>query len=391
MILRRPDDLLKRLRTAWSRNRSAWLAGQGQWPLRLPLGLPTEQQAEANWPLFDAWLREWASVQGGHVQRASRRWSRLGEQHLPSHWCFESPADVAEALQERMRWQRAAARHAQWCKRFDADGRHAAWAGALASSFEVLADTQEADFARLGEVLAWLLSHPASGLYLRQLPIAGIDSKWMEPRRGTLAVWLQALGRSGEGSDFNALAGLRSAPPRLRLRVLDARLRAQIGGLGDVLAPLSDIAALPLRPSRVLIVENRDTGMALNELPDTVAVMALGYSVDVLAAIPWLATARIGYWGDIDTHGLSIFSRLRGYLPQAQALMMDTDTLQRFQLLAVREPRPQRVPPMNLPPQQHALWQELAEHHYGTDARLEQERLPWDWAWDRVLAWTGES
>lgn len=385
--MRSPDALFTRLRTAWRRNRSAWLAGDGQWPLCLPLGLPSEKQAAANWPLFDAWMRDWSHVPAGQVQRELRRWSRLGEQQLPSHWCFDSPTTVAQAIGERLRWQQAKARHVQWLQRFDAAGAHPAWSRALASNFDVLADTSDPDFNRLGEVLAWLLAHPASGLYLRQLPIAGIDSKWMEPWRGTLAGWLRALGRGEESGDFNAVAGLRSPAARLRLRLLDPHLRAQVGGLGDVLAPLPDIAALPLRPARVLIVENRDTGLALHDLPDTVAVMALGYSVDQLAAIPWLAAARIGYWGDIDSHGLTILSRLRGYLPQAEALMMDTATLQRFQSLIVREPRPQPTRPANLLPAQQALWDVLAEHRHGTDARLEQERLPWDWAWAQLEAW----
>ena len=48
----------------------------------------------------------------------------------------------------------------------------------------------------------------------------------------------RALRRSGadEGRDFLALAGLRSVPERVHLRLLDAQLRAALGGLGDVVA-----------------------------------------------------------------------------------------------------------------------------------------------------------
>src|SRR5699024_7007130 len=131
--------------------------------------------------------------------------------------------------------------------------------------------------------------NPRSGLYPRQLPIEGIDSKWLTSWQRLLAGWLVALGRQAAGTDFVGIAGLRRPPERLRMRLLDPELARTIGGLADITAPLDEIAALPLRPERVLVVENRDTGLALQPLPGTVAFMALGYSVDLLARIPWLA------------------------------------------------------------------------------------------------------
>ncbi|MDO5609749.1 MAG: DUF2220 family protein [Pseudomonadota bacterium] len=385
--MRTPEALLQRLRSAWRRNRADWLAGQGNWPLALKIDMPTEAQAQAQWTVFDGWLRQWQQVGQGRVVVAERRWARLGTQILPTHWCFDDAHAVADALGEGPRWQRAARRHGQWLVRFDAGSARPAFSRVLARNFERLADTEDAQWRRLEQVLDWLLQHPSSGLYLRQLPIAGIDSKWIEPWRGIVADLLQALGRTPDASGFHAVTGLRPPPERLRLRILDAELRRQVGGLGDVTAPLEQLAALRLRPGRVLVVENRDTGLALGELPGTVAFMALGYAVDQLARIPWLADVPMAYWGDIDSHGLAILDRLRHHLPQACSLMMDERTLLAHLPLCVRELRPLRASLTHLDAQEAALYAALQDGRHGADLRLEQERLPWDWAWQQVLAW----
>lgn len=385
--MRSPEQLHARLTTAWKRNRGDWLAGGGQWPLQLPIQPPSEAQAAANWVLFDDWLRCWGQATHGRVQTVTRSWARLGEQALPDHWCFESPAQVAEALEQSGRWSRAAVRHAASIRRFNPDGQFPSWPHILARSFDVLADVDEADFRRLGNALEWLLLHPHSGLYPRQLPIEGIDSKWLASWQRLLASWLLALGRRAERPDFLSVAGLRRPPERLRMRLLDPELVRITGGLADITAPVEDIAALQLRPARVLVVENRDTGLALQPLPGTVAFMALGYSVDLLARIPWLAEAPLAYWGDIDSHGLAILDRLRGHFPQAHALLMDEATLLEFRHLCASEEKPARIEPRHLHPAEAGLYQALRQHHHGMALRLEQERLPWDSAWRQVTQW----
>src|SRR5690606_17494584 len=217
-----------------------------------------------------AWLASWREVLHGRVDTACRQWPRLGEQRLPEYWCLDCPATVAATLGEAHRWERAARRHGAWSRRFGGPS-HSNWPQALARSFDVLADADELGFERLGKALAWLLANPASGLYPRQLPIEGIDSKWLASWQRLLGGWLLALGREAQGSDFTTIAGLRRPPERLRLRLLDPALAVQVGGLADITAPVEEIARLPLRPPRALVVENRDTGLALEPLPGTVA------------------------------------------------------------------------------------------------------------------------
>lgn len=261
-------------------------------------------------------------------------------------------------------------------------------AARLRRQFDLLADAPEPEFQRLLAVVDWLHAHRDSGLFLRQLPIAGIDSKWIELRRGVVADWLAGLRGIAEPRGFDSLSGLRRAPDRVRLRLLDPDLRARLGGLEDLQAPIAQIAALRLPVRRVLIVENRETGLACADLPGTLLLMARGYAVDYVRAIDWLRDLPLYYWGDIDTHGLAILHRLRRHAPRTVALLMDEATLRATPAdlwgHERRQHRAQRLEVLTVAEQ--ALYTGLRSGRFGPAPRLEQERIAWDYAWPRLRA-----
>lgn len=396
-----PEALRIRLHTAWARNRHNWLIGGGEWPLAYSTKPPTEAQAQQQWGVFDAWLTRWRGQTGfGSVEYVERSWPRLGAQRLPQRWLFASPQEVAAELGEAGRWQQARSRFERLVVRFgrqaqpvsDGAGGEAApvelarWPQTLSRSFDLLADLAEHDFDRLVMALDWLLQHRDSGLYLRQVPIAGIDSKWIEPYRGVLGSWLAALSDTDQTQGFHAASGLRPMPDRIRLRLLDPALRAMVGGLADIAAPWDAVAGLNLPVRRAVIVENLATGLAFGDLPGTVVFMARGYAVEPFADIAWLRDVPVYYWGDIDTHGLAILDRLRGYLPQVRSIMMNEDTLRQFHDLCVEEATPsQAVELTRLNEAESILYAALRSGSHGLRRRLEQERIAWDWAWRRVI------
>ena len=106
-----------------------------------------------------------------------------------------------------------------------------------------------------------------------------------------------------------------------------------------------------------------------------VAVSKLDSSLVIFALkIPWLKSKEIFYWGDIDTHGFSILSRLRHFFPRANSIMMDENTLGIHQALCVTEPDKSRCQNQlqHLKKAEQQLYQQLQKNHQ----RLEQERLP---------------
>lgn len=184
------------------------------------------------------------------------------------------------------------------------------------------------DFERLEFLLVWLYTHQGSNLYPRQLPIDGLDRKWLENREGLIGELVAALrGMDPASTDFYQICGLHPLPRLIRMRILDPVLRDYVGGLSDITAPADDIAKLTLPAQYMYIVENLQTGLAFDALPDSVAFMGLGYGVDQLAQFKWLNDIRCIYWGDIDTHGYAILNRARSYLPHLKSFLMDGQTL----------------------------------------------------------------
>ncbi len=376
--MRQPEQACERLRVLWHRHAGDWLGGGGTWPLGIPLGAPGERKAMQAWDGLQDWRRAWKAWHGpGEIAWVERHWPALGRQEIPGKWWLPDAVAVAAALGESSRWQTAEQRFRA------ASGCWPALAPCLRARFTWLADTGTLEWHRVCTMFAWLLDHPASNLFARQLPVAGLDSKWLEAHTALLGEWLGRIRGGERGGNFWPASGLRREPDRLRVRVLDPALRTYTGGLGDIQAPFEEWATLPLPARHVFIVENKQTGLAFDDLPGSVVLMARGYAVDRLPSLPWLrAAASVHYWGDIDTHGLAILGRLRGHLPRVRSLLMDEATLLAHRDLWVMEPQPHGAESVDhLSGAEQALYHDLRGDRFGVRVRLEQERIGWDQAW----------
>jgi hypothetical protein len=252
----------------------------------------------------------------------------------------------------------------------------------LLRHFDMLADYTDADFFRLSSLLEWLSKHPASNLYPRQLPVPGLDSKWLEQRTALVSSLLTALrGEDADagGQDFYARCGLKAPPVLLRLRVLDQALRQRFGGLCDISAPIEELMRLDLPAKRVLVVENLQSALALPDLLGAVVFTALGKSVSLLASLPWVRATQVHYWGDIDTHGLHILHHARTHLPEVRSILMDEFTLLSHQVLWSEEPTQYGAEDLDmLDAAERWLYRDLKRHRWGYNVRLEQERIDWN-------------
>ena len=376
--LQRPEHIRDWLIRRYNNQHRVWLEGGGEWPLTVSLGMPTETHVAGDLSSVRAWVESWGAWTGsGMLAHQERRWARIGNQTLPASLSLAAPEEVAAWCGQERRWARANARHAQLRSRWP----QLQQVTGLGKFFDVLADYSEADFDRLLAVLAWALAHPSSGLYVRQLPIVGVDTKWLEKRTGLVTDLLGLLRGDVERGDFYEVLGLARQPHRVRLRLLCPQLRGQVGGLRDIEAPLEELAALSIRPSRVIVLENRESGVALPDMPGTVAFVGLGHAVTALGALPWLTGAHAVYWGDIDTHGLAILSAARATVPGLRSVLMDVATLLEFKELAVQEPsQATDVRVAELTTEERELFDGLRANTWGNKLRLEQERLPWNMA-----------
>ncbi len=346
--------------------------------MTIGLGVPLEFDMQERAGDIGQWISAWRDWRApGQVEWHERHWRTMGTHRLPKSISFPDAQAVAEQIGEGMQWQRALLRYRRFSRR---------WPGmrdTLPRYVDVLAGYADAEFNRLDYLLTWIEENPQSNLYPRQLPITGVDTKWLEERKPMVAALVAAMqGLDTTGLDFFRICGLRTPPTTIRLRLLDPILRACAGGLGDITAPIGELAALPIRPSRLVVVENVQTGLAFGELPGAVVAMGLGYAVEILAELPWAADIPGVYWGDLDTHGFAILSHARRFLPRLDSVLMDESILLDYRELWGVEK--QQHPAVDLPrlgEAEDALYRGLKENRWGTNVRLEQERIPWPRAW----------
>lgn len=242
------------------------------------------------------------------------------------------------------------------------------------------------DWRLILAVLDCFVANPRSGLYLRQLDIPGVHTKFIEGQRGLLTELLDivlpedAVDRSAAGiKGFVRRYGLRSEPPLLRFRILDRN--ALLQGLSDISLTATEFSTLELPIKRVFVTENRTNGLAFPDHQAAIVVFGMGYGLERFAETQWLKELDIRYWGDIDTHGFRILDRLRARLPRARSFLMDRATLDAHRALWVKESGEKRYTGelLRLSPDERALFEDLRQDRIGERIRLEQERIAYGW------------
>lgn len=433
--MREPQDLCARAAAAYRRSAAAWAvdpAAAGSARVVLGLAPPTEREALSGAQDVAAWAAAWRAWEARHdvvVERRTRSWASLGAQRVPVRAVLTGADAIAAAAGRADDWERARDRATRLLALGRAHGPSGetgrpALATAVRSVIGAVASYGDDDVERLLAALAWFADNDASGLYLRQVPVAGMDSKWLERHRRVLRSLVPVLrgldaraggpagapGPAAPGGLEEAL-GLRPLPAVCRIRLLDRGLVP--GAPRDMSAPIDEIDRLwapppvptaqrtappphpPGGPEAVVVVENLATFLALEERPGAVAVWGHGYSAAALARIGWLRGAStLVYWGDLDVDGLRILAALRAAAPRARSFAMDAATLRRWRRLAVPDPgagagrSPDAAspnppsPPDRLTEPEREAWEVLA----GGGLRLEQERIAWDWACARLDA-----
>ncbi len=378
-----PEDVRAKLTKLYDSRKHEWLSGKTShdWPLEIGLGCPTEEQAIKHQSTVFSWVAAWRAMQEQfQVSWHDRQWRRIGTQTIPEKVVFTGPHDVAVAIGETARWHRASERYSLLSRRWP----HVSSQAKLL--FESLASYADAEYEILQRVVQWFVENPSSDLYPRQLPVMGAHSKWLE---GRLLLVCGLLACATGRDDFTAtlpFLGLREPPVLWRLRILDAGMRQQLGGVEDMSAPVGDLQQLPISPTNVVIVENLQTFLAFQEFPETIVLLGMGFRVAEIGTIGWVQSARCYYWGDLDTSGLAILDLARASIPHVESILMDQPTLLMHQDLWSEEKKQHPGQMLShLSAEELSLYRALKEQQFGTNVRLEQERIPWETAWQALV------
>ncbi|MFI5588376.1 Wadjet anti-phage system protein JetD domain-containing protein [Amycolatopsis sp. NPDC051758] len=376
--MRSPGEILAQIRTRYSSGWRDWLVSppdRFSFPLAAPDATTTAREATKVSDWLRAW-RTWASEHPTARLRSTTRRTLIGTQDIYTHVEVDD-VDALAALspETAAHWARAQQRYPQLV------APHLRLKPRLAE----IVDLDDHDFGLLLRAAQWFAEHPQSGLTMRQVPIRGLHTKWLaRHRRLVLALLdLDPSPSSPESDDELTpedvdLLGLRPLPRQVDIILLDPDDRRSLAGLRHLRAPLGEIAALPLRPRHVLVVENKESALPVPDRPNAVVIHSLGNFLSALDALSWISSACVWYWGDLDRAGLTLLSRARTVHPEIKSVLMDRRTLERHHDLTVEDPTSRVDAPD--PTLTAAELETLAQLADGDGyLRLEQERLPWEY------------
>ncbi|HEY9899255.1 MAG TPA: Wadjet anti-phage system protein JetD domain-containing protein [Pantanalinema sp.] len=381
-----PADIKARARKLWDGGRflQAWLAGEAFFPVEIGLRPPSGAEVLSRFAEVRRWIEDLGAQSKestGHGYRIVDQvvqHRQLGAQRIPQKALIETEADFLRLVAKQQAFSRFRAIAQETRDRLPA-------LEAFLDARPMIALEHAEEWSRLLTVCAYFQRNPRPGLYLRQLDIEGVDTKFIE--RHTVLIdellarvlppdaWDETV-KGVRRQDFERRHGLRSEEPLVRFRILDERLA--LGGMTDVSVPLSDFARLALGVERVFVTENKTNGLCFPAVPRALVVFGLGYGIRSLSEVPWLEGVAIHYWGDIDTHGFAILSQLRSIFPHVQSMLMDRETLLAHKSLWGKEPADKRFTGELdcLFPEEKELFRALRDDAIADRVRLEQERVP---------------
>lgn len=237
------------------------------------------------------------------------------------------------------------------------------------------------DWTEVLAALDWIYRERDSGRFLREVTAPGVDTKLIERRRGVLAGMLGVPAGAGA---FTEALGFAMRPATVRLR-FDPRVFGFPSGFSEGVFRLDELDSAASSATQALIIENEATYLAV-PIPDGgVVLWGKGYDVTNPASLRWLREVPVTYWGDIDTHGFAILNRVRARLPQARSVLMDLTTLHEHRERWGREEKPTSIALPHLASDDADVYAALVTDRHGERVRLEQERVDWAWALERLV------
>ncbi len=377
-----PKELKAQLVRLWDRGELLRdvVTGNVRFPLRMTLKSPNSADITDRFHEVRAWTAELAEMKSVRVEWQEIRHRVQGAQKLPACVWIQSLEDALSWLGKRKDWeifsvQVSTTRQTRpdlmpWLEKRP---MHA---------LELFAE-----WPRLLAVVTWLVDHPRPGIYLRQVDLPGVHSKFIETHRGVLAELLDLalpvdavdFGKTGI-SQFSARYGFLEKPTRIRFRVLDPSIQVIPCSISpDVTLDADSFGLLDLGVQRVFITENETNFLAFPLARHAIVIFGAGYGWEALARSHWLKKCSIHYWGDIDTHGFGILDQLRGHFDHVVSFLMDRATLDAHTAFWGSEDKPLRVDLRRLTPEERALYDDLRDNRIRSGLRLEQEHIGFHW------------
>lgn len=376
------NDLKGQLLRLWARGDllRPLVIGEAWIPLRLSLKMPGSAELSGQFDVVRSWIASIAAIPYIRIEWREVNHRVLGTQRLPDTlWVdtLEAAATLIGKNDDLRRFTEVLALTRQ------EQPLLIKWL----STRPLLAIELAPQWPHFLNTVSWITEHARPGIYLRQVDIPGIHSKFIEGHRVVLAELFDlalpeqaiAFEQTGVGK-FAARYGFLDKPVRIRFRVLDDRICLLPGLiLPDITLDSDNFARLEISVGRVFITENEINFLAFPSVSNAIVIFGGGYGWEALGRASWLSRCTIHYWGDIDTHGFAILDRLRRRFDHVESFLMDRSTLIAHEGLWGEE-REQVVHDLpHLTENERALFDDLRDNRIRNGLRLEQERVGYRW------------
>jgi hypothetical protein len=346
-------------------------------PLRVPLTKPTPAELSARFGEVRSWITELRSHSGYRVEMTEVNTRQLGTNQVPKCVWIESADHAAELIGRSAELQ-------TFRRLVDVtEARRPELLPWLAKHALQALDLESA-WSRILDVVDWLQANPRPNLYLRQIDIPGVHTKFIEEHQNVFSqlfdVALPDELIEFDATDRNSFCrryGFRDKPSLVRFRVLDPTLNLvpQFELTDEHHTFSSENFARVRNVETVFITENEINFLAFPNVKQSIVIFGAGFGFSFLAPAKWLHEVPIHYWGDIDTYGFVILDQLRGEFAHAQSLLMDVDTLLAHEPQWGFEPVPARQDLHRLTKVERDLYNDLRDNRIRANLRLEQERV----------------
>lgn len=377
-----PGDLRAQVQKSWDRGEllTVLVTGTAIFPKRLVLKGPTSAEITQHFDEVRNWIADLSTVPRCRIEMREFTHRVFGNNAMPQSVWVDSLDDALALIGK----SREAA-----CFRTLLDltlRRQPAlldWMAKRPLRALALADEWE----RLLDIVGWMQQHPRPGIYLRQVDIPGVHSKFIEAHRGVLTEWLNRVmpadaidTRCAGISQFAARFGFHDKPVRIRFRLL-APETSWPGAFGeaDITLDAGSFAALDLPLRHVFITENETNFLAFPQVEASAVIFGAGYGWEALARAHWLQRCAIRYWGDIDTHGFAILDQFRSCFGHATSFLMDRETLLAHEMFWGQETNQVLHDLSRLNAAERALFDDLRDNRIRKSLRLEQEMVGFGW------------
>lgn len=378
----KPADLRAQVQKLWDRGEllASLVTAEPLFPKRLLLKTPTSADIAGHFDEVRSWIGELKTLPHCRIEMREFKHRVFGANTVPQEAWLDN-IDNALALIGK---KREAARFSALLEATrQRQPQLQDWLAKRPLRALELAD----DWHLLLEIIAWLQQHPRPALYLRQIDISGVHSKFIEAHRGVLIELLDAVLPPGAidpaacgVSQFAQRYGFRDKPARIRFRVLDPQHALLPGDtLQDITLDAGSFARLGPKITRVFITENEINFLAFPQIKDSMVIFGAGYGFDMLHHAEWLNRCHIHYWGDIDTHGFAILDQLRSKFEHVESFLMDRATLLAFKAQWGEEEKQTLRDLPRLTPEEKSLYDDLRDNRMGKNLRLEQEKIGFGW------------